>query len=66
MLCEQIFGHTITNSKGRVIPVRWIGEQHVEEDCGFIPSVKDWLCHIQVQPWMRKVAMKSKELESVV
>ena len=30
---ERVFGLTITNSAGRSIPVRWIGEQHVKEDC---------------------------------
>ena len=27
-MAETIFGTTITNSSGRAIPVRWIGEQH--------------------------------------
>ena len=37
---ERVFGLTITNSAGRSIPVRWIGEQHVKEDCqGRIPSM---------------------------
>jgi hypothetical protein len=39
-MAEKIFGHTITLSTGRVIPVRWIGEQHVREDLGFIPSLR--------------------------
>jgi hypothetical protein len=51
-LCEQIFGKTMTNSDGRVIPVRWVGEQHVQEDLGWIPTVKDWLEHMQLAPWM--------------
>lgn len=34
------FGSTITLSTGRIIPVRWIGEQHVREDLGFIPSLR--------------------------
>ena len=42
-LLERIFGKTITNSAGRVVPVRYIGEQHVYEDLGRIPSVADWL-----------------------
>jgi hypothetical protein len=53
-LCERIFGTTLTNSDGRVIPVRWVGEQHVKEDLGFIPSVKDWLEHLMPQKWMRR------------
>lgn len=42
-LCEKIFGTTITVSGGRVIPVRWIGEQHVKKDLGRIPTAADWL-----------------------
>jgi hypothetical protein len=51
-MAQTIFGHTITISTGRVIPVRWVGEQHVTEDMGFIPSIQDWFSNIQKQPWM--------------
>lgn len=51
-LCERIFGVTIENSDGRKVPVRSIGEQHVKDDLGWIPTVKDWLGHLEVQPWM--------------
>lgn len=61
-LMESIFGPTLTNSDGRVIPTRYVGEQHVKEDLGWIPTVKDWLQHMDVQPWMRKVAVKEKDL----
>ena len=48
---ERVFGLTLTNSAGRDIPVRWIGEQHVREDCqGRIPSMADWLRRIQPEP----------------
>jgi len=60
---ERVFGHTITNSSGRVIPVRWIGEQHVTEDLGCIPTLSDWLSAIQPQPWMNRPRKLSKELE---
>ncbi|WP_230721866.1 DUF6915 family protein [Martelella mediterranea] len=50
---EREFGHSLTNSAGRVVPIRWICEQHVREDCqGRIPSLADWLCRIQPEPWM--------------
>lgn len=63
-MAEQIFGKTITISTGRVVPVRFIGEQHVMEDCGWIPTLADWLKHIQAQPWMKRVGRQlSKELE---
>lgn len=56
---ERVFGVTITLSSGKVIPTRPIGEQHVIEDCGFIPSVKDWFSNIQSQPWMARNVDKS-------
>lgn len=50
---ERLFGQTLTNSAGRVIPIRWIGEQHVKEDCGGrIPSMCDWLGRIKPESWM--------------
>ena len=51
-LCEQIFGMSITNSDGKPVPVRYIGEQHVKEDLGRIPTVQDWLSKIQPERWM--------------
>lgn len=50
--CEEVFGRTIINSADRVVPVRQIGEQHVLEDLGRIPTAADWLRSIQVEPWM--------------
>lgn len=51
---ERVFGVAITNSAGRAVPVRLIGEQHVREDLGFIPSVEEWFRHIALQPWMHR------------
>jgi hypothetical protein len=51
-LCERIFGVAITNNEGRQVPVRYIGEQHVKEDLGRIPTAQDWLAHIKPQRWM--------------
>ena len=53
-LLERLFGATITNSDGRAIPVRFIGEQHVKEDLGRIPTAQDWLGHLAPAPWMMK------------
>ena len=50
---ERVFGNSLTNGAGREIPIRWIGEQHVREDCrGLIPSMADWFTRIQPAPWM--------------
>ena len=51
-LCEQIFGVTITNSAEKEIPVRFIGEQHVQEHLGWISSAADWLKEIRPKSWM--------------
>ena len=51
-MLERFFGATITVSSGRVVPVRLIGERHVIEDLGFIPSFADWVRSIRPQPWM--------------
>lgn len=45
------------------IPVRWIGEQHIVEDFGSIPTLADWLRTIELQPWMVRGAKPlSREL----
>jgi hypothetical protein len=51
-MAEQVFGHVLTNSAGRIVPVRLVGEQHVREDLGRIPSFADWVCSIRPEPWM--------------
>lgn len=57
-LCERSFGVTLTNSDGRAIPVRWVGEQHIREDLGVIPAATDWLREIAPKPWMTRTASK--------
>lgn len=52
---ERLFGHTITNSDGRIVAVRYIAEQHIQEDCGGrIPTVADWLREITPKSWMSR------------
>src|SRR5271163_4421523 len=51
-MSETFFGCTIVLSTGRIIPTRWVGEQHVQEDLGFIPSFADWVRAIRPLPWM--------------
>lgn len=48
----------------KVIPTRWVGEQHVREDLGFIPSLQDWLKDLPLQPWMMRSRKLSRELEA--
>ncbi|PTD15893.1 DUF6915 family protein [Sphingomonas fennica] len=51
-MLETVFGVTIRNSARRDVPVRLIGEQHVQEDLGRIPSFADWARLIQPMPWI--------------
>jgi hypothetical protein len=51
-LAERIFGVTIVNSDGERVPVRYVGEQHVKEDLGRIPTAQDWLSLIRPERWM--------------
>lgn len=53
-MAETIHGTVLTNTAGRIVPVRFIGEQHVLEDLGFIPSFEAWARHIVPQPWMTR------------
>jgi hypothetical protein len=61
--CVEKFGDAITNSSSQLIPVKIIAEQHVQEDCGFIPTPQDWLKLLKdnPNPWMLKVGVKSKK-----
>jgi hypothetical protein len=63
-MAETIFGHTLTLSTGRVIPTRWVGEQHVREDLGFIPSFADWVKAIRPEPWMGRAQKLEDSLEA--
>lgn len=61
---ENVFGVTLTNSDGKKIPTRFIGEQHVREDCGgAIPSVQDWLRRLPGQRWMHVGDLEDDVLE---
>ena len=49
--CEKIFGTSFENSDGKTVYTRYIGEQHVKEDCfNYIPTAKEWI-----------IALESKE-----
>jgi hypothetical protein len=54
--CEKVFGPSFVNSDGRTVYTRYVGEQHVKEDCnGYIPSAKEWVDNINTPTeWMIK------------
>lgn len=52
---ERELGSTIINSDGKTVPVKYILEQHIREDCGGrVPTLADWLKHVNPQPWMAR------------
>ena len=56
--CEKVFGKQFKNSDGKTVYTRYVGEQHVKEDCNnYIPSAKEWMTCIianQRPSWMMK------------
>tara|TARA_R100000908_G_C3757008_1_gene151867 strand:- start:19681 stop:20028 length:348 start_codon:yes stop_codon:yes gene_type:complete len=45
--CEKTFGEHFTNSDGKTVYTRYVGEQHVKEDCNnYIPSAKEWIINM--------------------
>ena len=63
--CEQQLGTYITNSEGRMVPVRAIGEQHCMEDLGWIPTIKDYLDNMETKGWMFKPGEGRKMLKEM-
>ena len=63
-MAERLFGATIQLSSGRIVPTRFIGEQHVQEDCGWIPSAVDWLAAIRAEPWMKGIGRRLRSSRS--
>jgi len=55
---EQRFGSQFVNSDGKTVYTRYVGEQHVKEDCNnYIPSAKEWINNIttnQRPQWMTR------------
>jgi hypothetical protein len=63
--CEEKFGVYIINSANKMVPVRALGEQHVREDLGFVPTIKDWFENIQPKGWMLRPGEGRKKLREI-
>ena len=63
-MLESLFSTVIVNADGREVPVRLIGEQHVMEDLGTIPSFADWARLIEPQTWMMRGQPKLVAIEA--
>ena len=65
--CEGVFGITRKNSDGKLIPVRFIGEQHVKEDfSGYIPTIHDWFKRIPFEDWMQPSPAYQRDLMKTI
>ncbi len=62
---EKEFGVFIINSDGKMVPTRILGEQHVLEDIGFIPTIKDYLENMTQVNWMYKPGEGRKMLKDI-
>jgi hypothetical protein len=51
-LAVDVIGDFVTNSANRRVFVKEIGEQHVVEDLGFIPSLSECLAGLKLEAWM--------------
>jgi hypothetical protein len=63
-IAERLFGTWLANHDGVKVQVRDVGEQHVLEDLGVIPTLQDYLEGLAIEPWMggptrivRKISM---------
>jgi hypothetical protein len=65
-MAQQVFGEVIVRkSDGKPVPTRMLGEQHILEDMGMIPTLQDWLKELPLRSWMiRGAKALSKEAES--
>ena len=55
---EKVFGMSFVNSEGKTVYTRYVGEQHVREDCyNHLPSAKEWLMALEAKErpmWMMR------------
>jgi hypothetical protein len=53
---EQRFGPMFTNSEGKTVYTRYVGEQHIKEDCyNYIPTAREWIIALDAKEkpmWM--------------
>lgn len=65
-MAQQVFGEVIVRkSDGKPVPTRMLGEQHILEDMGMIPTMQDWLKDLPLRSWMiRGAKALSKELDA--
>jgi hypothetical protein len=65
-IIPKIFGYNIVNSDGKSVDTVDIAMLHISEDFRGkgIPTVQDYLQHLEVQPWMNNGVKEIPSLES--
>ena len=66
-IIPMIFGYTITNSDGKEVDTTDVALLHVAEDFRFkfIPTLEDYLKHMEVQDWMKNANKTIQSQESI-
>mgnify|MGYP006369540131 CR=1 FL=1 len=59
-LVERQFGTYVKTEDGVMVSVRDVGEQHVLEDLGFIPTFERWFKNMPLEDWMGGVLRGSR------
>ena len=67
-LLEKMFGTTITNSEGKHVSVRDLGEDHVIQDLGFIPTLEQCFNALQTKDsdWLSGTRKKNKTTSRII
>lgn len=51
-MVEEKFGAVAINSDGKEFSPRDVAEDHIIQDLGFLPTMQDYLQHMEPQEWM--------------
>ena len=65
--CEERFGTILYNTDGKKVLVRAIAEQHIMEDLGWIPTIKDYLTALDDSKitWIYKRGVSKQTLNTL-
>jgi len=65
--CEERFGTILYNADGKKVLVRSIAEQHIMEDLGWIPTIKDYLTALDDSKitWIYKRGVSKQTLNTL-
>lgn len=65
-IIPKIFGYNIINSDGKSVDTIDIAMLHIAEDfrMKFVPTVQDYLKHLEIQPWMNNGVKDINNIEN--